>query len=136
MLLGQIQKAWIASLREHPERQGKNTLGKGTPENYTACCLGELHIIGCKMRGLPSPFADGIIVDNTESKSSSNHYYLYHNFDSYGLRENMGRLEVPYTYKGWRVFNSLADMNDNGMTWPEIADYIEANPDNVFTKSV
>lgn len=31
---------------------------------------------------------------------------------------------------------SLYDMRDFGMTWPEIADYVEANPENVFTKSV
>jgi len=34
-----------------------------------------------------------------------------------------------------KPYASLVQMNDEGATWPEIADFIEENPEIVFTES-
>ncbi len=129
MELGPIQKAWIKSLKEHPERQNKNFLGYILSSGeYKACCLGEIHIIGCKMRSLPIPFYEGRIKDG-ECEST-----LIDSYKDYGLRSHTGYFDYEVEIKGI-IYTSLTDMNDKGLTWPEIADYVEAHPENVFSES-
>lgn len=161
MELGPIQKAWVQSLREHPERQMRYVLGKGTPDNYTACCLGELHIIGCKMLNKPLLFEtqlhikdcipiqveldekDLILQDEDEGDAG----ILRTSYNYYGLHSPRGEIKFGNDYKederlpktkdgGFRPMFSLAEMNDNDYTWAEIADYIEKYPEAIFTKSV
>ena len=131
MKLGKLQKMWIASLREHPERQYRWRLGKGTPEDYQACCLGELHLCAYRMKGEELPFYDGVVRDGDRVDQ------LGASYRKYGLRSQGGVLSVSVYLPGYTtMFYSLAAMNDNGVTWAEIADFVEANPELVFTKSV
>lgn len=145
MELGPLQKQWVQSLREHPERQLKNALGRGEPESYRACCLGELHVLGCQFFHEPPPFDKGTIVDDPNDETEDAVTCLGKHYEKYGLRALDGMLNVMVdkvtwprfkSYNGPKQFASLAGMNDGGLTWVEIADYIENNPDNVFTKSV
>jgi hypothetical protein len=117
---GPIQSKWLQSLKDHPERQMKFQLGKGTPENYKACCLGELALIAGIAR-----------FENGKLKS----------FDSYGNQslggikdfEAIGSLgEAEFYY----ATPSLSLLNDSRISWPEIAKYVEENFDAYFTKSV
>ena len=133
---GPVQTAWLASLREHPGRQMSGALGRGTHEDYLACCLGELAICA-NNAGLISNvhFTQGRLINDYSLK-------VLNSWKDVGLLSETGALRVQYTnpnikhINSVRSFPSLAAMNDYGMTWPEIADYVEANFDNVFTKSV
>lgn len=145
MELGPLQKEWVQSLRDHPERQMSHSLGRKSEqgEGYKACCLGELHVIACRKKGV-EPFSNkGRIRDAKPDNDEYQDPYamLEASWEEYGLIDNSGRflkaiepkLELANTHK---EITRLAQMNDSGYNWTEIADYIEKNPDNVFTKSV
>src|SRR6187551_1661657 len=108
MELGPLQKLWIASLREHPERQTMFSLGRRHTEDgkpYEACCLGELHLCYHRMNHKKLPFNfDGIIVDGRDELGLGNSWALY------GLRSNEGRLLESVLVNG-RRFGFLAEMN-------------------------
>lgn len=124
LTLGPIQKEWIQSLRDHPERQGRLYL----EINGKRCCLGELLVI-TTLHGITSTKTlGGVLFDTTTI--SRNYCSGIGNSELLGLKNRLGGLRVPCKGK-----TSLATMNDNGMTWAEIADYVEANPGDVFTKS-
>jgi hypothetical protein len=134
MELGKIQKAWIASLRKHPERQMVNSLGKGGPRDYKACCLGEYLITECRVKKKRTPFNNGYLFDSSINDTGS----LCNSYERLGLSGRNGDFINSVSIKEGKISNhlSLATANDSGVTWPEIADFIEANPENVFTKSV
>jgi hypothetical protein len=132
MKLGPIQKAWLKSLREHPERQCSGKLGQKFNKNYLACCLGEALITYCKMKKRRIPFTgEGILIDGSNDRTS----YLSSSFEKLGLISSSGMSHSPF-YINNEEYYGLASANDNGVTWPQIADIIEANPENFFTKSV
>ena len=123
--MGPLQKMWITSLRKHPERQTTHELGKGTPRNYTACCLGELHLCAYRMKKKKLPFYNGLIKDDNRNA------VLSHSYEKYGLKSESGSSKISYMNE-----DQLSAMNDNGATWTEIADLIENNPEAFFDKSV
>jgi hypothetical protein len=51
--------------------------------------------------------------------------------DYYKLRSDIGEFAGNKRLNG---HSDLAAANDSGVTWPEIADFIEANPEAVFTE--
>lgn len=118
--LGELQTQWVKSLQKHPERQMRSFLGRGTPKDYKACCLGELHILACKHFNQPSPFIENRIIDDYNDSSLENSYEKYGLYGSCGQPNNSNR-------------NGLAVLNDRFMTWPEIAEIIIRNP-NAFIK--
>lgn len=127
--LGPLQKEWIASLRAHPERQERGFLGRGEPEKYNACCLGELLVCAHRiLPNFPNPFYKGKICEINDQDIET---YLDKSFHTFGLNSSSGSV-----YDGINGHTSLASANDFGMSWPEIADFIEAHPEKVFTKSV
>lgn len=131
--LGPIQKEWLRRLRAHPERQGTCRLGKIIDlesGNYKACCLGEAVLLLCELSGEKPETSDmGSLLDN-----NGGFYPDEATVDKLGIRGNRGRLKERAIVKNCLRY-SLSEMNDDNVTWPEIADYIEANPENVFTKS-
>ena len=147
MKLGKIQKAWVESLKANPQRQMTNKLGKGTPKDYTACCLGELLCVRARLRKKKLPFtSNNIIRDGGFSSSIS----LDVSFNQLGLKSDIGQIDFSIDgAKDWLNQSKpkskgietngifcLANMNDNGWTWPEIAEFIQKFPEAVFTKSV
>lgn len=126
--MGPLQKLWVASLRKHPERQMKESLGHGDAKEYKACCLGELHLCYNRMKHKKLPFDQGNRIFDIKDGSFS---YLTDSWKKYGLRSDNGELRNSVKNTG-----SLAALNDNGISWTEIADIIEKDPGNVFTKSV
>ncbi len=127
--LGPLQKMWLEQLRKHPERQTAGFLGAGTPEKYEACCLGELHLCAHRLAGKELPF---------NKKRIHDHYVeglLDVSFKKYGLHAPSGvALNEFITSRG--TFYSLANANDGNVSWLEIADIVEKNPENFFNKSV
>ncbi len=133
MELGPLQKQWIKNLRAHPERQCRGTLAERTgtePHEYKACCLGEFII---------TRFG----INNDKLNFTNNNKFLWiddsggtiKKYAEYGLISEGGWFESSVVIND-EEYNSLIQMNDNGLTWTEIADYVEQNPENVFTKSV
>ena len=106
--LGPIQKQWVAALRSGEYPQGRNFMVC----NGKYCCLG----VATKCFGL-----------------DHDRFYLTNkSWESLGLRDSDGAF--AHTLGTKHV--SLARMNDRGIPFAEIADYIEQNPGLVFTHSV
>lgn len=156
--LGPLQKMWVAALRAHPERQGRGYLGRlnkdsrtlHTTGDYRACCLGELHLCYHRLNNLPLPLDDsGSIFDQSDRNPADGSYsFLSSSYKRYGLRDEYGSFSVARCMSdgivrhfghmdiGSFYVSSLSQANDNGATWIEIADFIENNPEVVFTHSV
>lgn len=130
-VFGPIQTAWLKSLRENPDRQMKHSLGQKDyldadpdsqdAEKYHACCLGEAGLIAgvCEWEGYI------LVVAGCEYKSKNKS--LLEVYGAIGLRSNIGGAKDN--------IDSLANLNDGGKTWPEIADIIEANPTRYLAES-
>lgn len=128
--LGPLQEYWLSQLEKHPERQLKGALGiRNSPKKYSLCCLGQLLVCDFQRSKKKLPFNKH---DRLEYLGS---IAILENFERYGLRSETGGLKTPFIKDGRRGY-ALTDMNDWGVTWPEIAAYIRKNPKNVFTKGV
>jgi len=119
--LGKLQKLWVDTLRKHPERQHREKLGYISGGGIiTCCCLGQLLLCSKELNGEKLPY--GSISDGEGKLHSIS--TLSVSYQRFGLRNSVGSIADNS--------NSLALMNDTGKSWPEIADYIEANPDKLF----
>lgn len=131
--LGPIQQAWIKELREHPERQLKNHLGRKDDEGIKLCCLGQGLCILDLINGVESVFTENAwLVDGSDRRS------LAVSHSSLGLHDSLGYFKDPVTHNDTKIdgYDSLAQCNDSGMSWPQIADLIEKHADKIFTHSV
>ena len=128
MKLGKLQQMWVDSLRKHPERQTANFLGKGNPKDYLACCLGEALLCIYRSRKKKLPFFNSFIIDISNTK-------LLESYLEIGLHNSLGSFLHLIKYKE-KHYESLAGLNDSGVSWIEIADIIEKEKDNLFTRSV
>jgi hypothetical protein len=119
-------KEWIAYLRANPDKRIANTLGRiENGELNRACCLGARHWLATKTN-----FASNCTIQLQDSNDS--YKALWTSYKTYNLRGECGQLNGITIING-ELYSSLAAMNDRGyMTWPEIADFIESNPDKVF----
>lgn len=121
MKLGPLQKQWLHNLKTYPERQMTEVLGKRNEDgSYKACCLGEAAII-C---GTANWDKRGNLYDLVEENKN-----VLKSYEAIGLRNSVGR-RLDTETEGF-----LAQLNDSGKTWPEIAAIIEAEPDQYFTES-
>lgn len=132
--LGPLQKEWIARLRANPQRQMHGKLGRKDKEKdeYKACCLGEAGLMLGTLEWKEFGDSQFLALSNPGEGNAST--LAAH--EKLGLCTSAGSFWELHRLEGYKVFVSLADMNDNGYTWAQIADYIEANPTNVFFKSV
>lgn len=121
--LGPIQEKWLKSLEDHPERQMAGRLGLKTSEDtYTACCLGEAGLIA----GVCEWNEYGMLL----TKESNDDGLLSGVYYSLGLRSASGKpLDTT-------MHDTLASLNDNGHTWPQIAKLLREHPEQYFTESV
>lgn len=127
--LGPLQTLWLQQLRKYPERQTIYILGKGTPKSYKACCLGEIHLCAARLAKKKLPFVNGEIYDGDDQT-------LNNSFNKYGLKDRTGHCIKNEFNTSKGMFSQLSGANDEGVTWTEIADIIEKDPTNFFTKSV
>lgn len=117
MELGQNQKLWIEALRSGKYKQTKTVLCLKTSHGDNAyCCLGVANEI----------FNLNAQID--ETLYGTRYQEVLGLFDSDGvIKGDEDELECL----------SLLEMNDSdGKTFVEIADFIEKNPELVFTHSV
>lgn len=113
MKLGPKQKKWIKALKSGKYKQCKRQLCNGV--GY--CCLG---------------VANEVLDLNEVSLTC-----LPGSFKSIGLRSGFGHFSEQYQFpRGSHTYSDLADLNDNGIPFRKIAEFIENNPELVFTRSV
>lgn len=112
MELGTNQKIWVNALRSGDFKQCCGVLCCTYSQSY--CCLG----VAAELFDLKTD--DNQTLDGSE----------YENV--LGLNGPCGEIDSNDD----SVAENLASMNDDGKTFVEIADFIEANSSLVFTKSV
>lgn len=118
---GPIQTQWLESLENNPERQHIRALGYKLPDgSYKACCLGELGL----MTGLCEWDGESLVskMDGVKRWGILNKRY-----GEIGLNSCNGHNKDRTI--------SLAKLNDEGNTWPQIAAIVRANPEDYFNKS-
>lgn len=118
-MLTELQEKWLTALESGHYKQGKGSLRK----NDAYCCLG----VACEVCGIVPTKID-------------THYYSY----------DLEQLELPQKAKNLlnirhtegcftkaivvngRTWKRLTNMNDNNMSFKDIAATIRANPEKVF----
>jgi hypothetical protein len=97
----EIKERWVAALRGglYPQTSGS------LRDNFGYCCLGVL--------------CDIVDPEKWEQYGTSFGYENHTAFPPIGLRQDVG-LDA-------RVEREAASMNDNGSSFPEIADFLEKN---------
>lgn len=140
-------KIWVAALRSGDWTQCQNALRKQADGQYSFCCLG----VACELSKLGNWLDDdGLFQDSTHIamwKEEMKHFEESPPDDDYaeppdapkeeeftspdvqrwlGLREKDG----TFVLDGEKT--SLADQNDKGKTFSEIADIIEKYADQLF----
>lgn len=135
-VFGPTQEKWLKSLEDNPERQMKDSLGeKDADGSYHACCLGEYLI--CAGKAQWKDFGKGQILTDGKEKDYRGEGFethadseLLNSWEELGLHSSGGSRETGFRGQ------SLAQMNDTGYTWPEIAAEIRKTPEAWLTKSV
>jgi hypothetical protein len=127
-----LQLAWIEAIKSGRFLQGRERLTSLIEGKQYHCCLGVACIIhneqaeALKLRLIELTQRFDAINYNNERNYAPNAL-----IDALGLRGNAGQLKKFASINGL-TYDTLAEMNDNGMSFVEIAAYIEANPENVF----
>lgn len=124
----ELRKRWVEALRSGQYEQARGCL----KSNDGYCCLGVAAEVAGKAFQKSS-------VPGYEWGLASDHGWLSLSFlsyevcEAYGLRGPVGdlieRVDLSPSRRG---FISLGQMNDQGYTFAEIADFIEQNPGRVF----
>lgn len=121
-----IQLEWLDYLESNPEQQKRSFPSTTLPRFPAICCLGAAEkVCGTfyKPEGLKSLLVFGkesaLGVLTSETKKRLN------------LRSSRGDFQTC-CFVGSEYYECLTQMNDRGMTWAEIAQYIRENPTNVF----
>jgi hypothetical protein len=113
--LTEPQKKWLAALRSGEFEQGKRRLRTHDGSHY--CCLG----VACQISELGS-YTDCAYIVNKDPRP----YELPKEVQTWlGLKTPNGAFGVD---------QSLAKMNDDGISFSHIADYIEYYPSMFFTQ--
>lgn len=137
--MGPLQRKWIEELKTTDKQQIEGYL---CTDDGRYCCLGIL----CEVLNLDKRVThervdcDSFVVEfySPNSKVMSDKYQLpQHVHSIVNLSDELGRVikhnvEHVTTEDG---YNCLADMNDSGISFKEIAEIIEVDPSNFFTKS-
>ena len=114
--LGPKQKTWIKALKSGKYKQGRLTLHNKKNDSY--CCLGVANKV-CKL-GEHEDFD-----------------FLEEQFEDLGLISSSGEIIDGFKFpRGKNKYIGLTSMNDSGVTFNKIAEFIETNPELVFTKNV
>lgn len=113
--LGPKQKKWIKALKSGKYKQSKNTLYNKETAGY--CCLGVANEV-CDLK----------------EKSDST---LLNAYKKLGLNDDDGEIVDGYKFpRGKKKYRYLTDMNDKGVSFSKIAEFIESHPEKVFTRSI
>ena len=137
MELGPKQKEWVEALRSGKYEQGKSFLHTRSSK---FCCLGIACDISKERLGLVvGHFGDSVtytgmdcflphcVIEDLRLNGDGGYF-----IDRATMNDPQGGALLAL-FKGIGECDSLADANDKDATFPEIADFIESNPELVFT---
>lgn len=120
-MLNERQRLWIDALRSGRFKQTKRVLGKKIGGETYNCCLGVMCEVA-RENGVQVPVkvdeAGGIRYGELQSSQTSSIPRMVADF--FGVRPDI------------RCLHPLAQMNDGGRTFEEIAQYVEALPEVFF----
>lgn len=108
----------VKALRSGEYKQGKDALVNSDDK---FCCLG----VACNISKLPLPWYLGDYgwnIDGSYTELPDSIQKEYGFYDNIGGRRDESSLDI-----GGEYYGSLANANDQGVTFDQIADYIEAN---------
>lgn len=125
--LGPLQEQWLQELESGRHNQGKGYLYQKNGETTKYCCLGVAAMFVLKLEPFGTACMSIFSFDGSEENLLA--------YEHIGLHDSAGKLLERFTLRDIEVA-SLAEMNDKGMTFQDIAAYIRANPENVFVRSV
>lgn len=114
--LGPLQQKWIIALKSEEYKQGGGLLYRASNDSY--CCLG--------------------VANKSCDLKETNPYALMCTWDKLGLRDASGSFKYSVNFNDGNKFETLIGMNDAVFkkSFKEIADFIERNPELIFTKSI
>lgn len=145
MKLGPLQKRWIQILRDNPDKQGKHKLGFRSindegEEIETFCCLGmaaKMLLGETPIRWSETGTKDNLLAYFPGLEKHS--LFLEESFPLLGLKDGFGSI-LDGDKDGFLLdgvcYSSLVHMNDKGVPWSKMTDFIEAHPELVFERSV
>jgi len=114
-LLNENVKLWVEALRSGEYEQGKDCLSNGDE----FCCLG----VACDLYSKYNKPILFILENGVKSYDGDTVFLPFVVQDWLGLKSHSGVFSNA---------NSLAQMNDGGLTFKEIADMIESEPEGLF----
>jgi hypothetical protein len=118
--LTKLQKEWVKALRSGRYKQTTGVLCKLDSGGY--CCLG----VAARVCGIPKAKIVGI-------HDLGDRDYLEAAKTKLRLRDGSGRLSKAHQVSPYNVYTHLTGLNDNAnLSFKEIADLIEKDPENVF----
>lgn len=119
--LGPNQKKWLAALRSDDFKEGTYNLNK----NGKFCCLGvAAELFKTKDTKVSK---SGYLVTYDDFVAKAPPYVI----SDLGLLSDLGKHKFEYKFGP----KSLANLNDEGMSFKDIADMIEADPSAYFKDS-
>lgn len=140
----ELRKLWVIKLKEFPEKQISNRLGKCDTDQIKGsyCCLGIAGLIAApeKCIILEGYATNSLGIQYSYEDEETGQEYIGQESDllpkvvykELGLRDGEGSLKEGFLASDGETYGSLAHMNDAGISWAEIADLIETRPDLVF----
>lgn len=112
--LGPLQRKWIRTLKSGKYKKAIGILYDESKNGY--CCLG--------------------VANKCLNLGEVSGGYLTNEFDKIGLKSLCGTFDKKYRFpRGTKFYLNLVDMNDYGISHKKIAQFMEQNPELVFTKS-
>jgi hypothetical protein len=130
-----FQRLWIDALKSGRFRQGKNRLHTVNRLNKTAvyCCLG----LACKLANKTGKLKLPKTIEEPHNalpfiKYDDNGFILPSKIVNLLKLRNPGGNFKKIANVNNLNFSGLVDMNDWGLPFNQIGEYIEANPENVF----
>lgn len=115
----EVRDEWVAALRSGDYKQGTGALRTTEDDGDQYCCLGVLCELAVKHQVIPAAELDGNLWTYGQGDDTSE-AYLPDAVQQWAGVERRGVLELP----GVR-FVSLADENDRGKRFDQIADLID-----------
>lgn len=114
---------WVAALRSGEYEQTDGALH----DQRGFCCLG----VACEVIGVEwvQTILDGRIAYSANGETTVLPKAVQ---DAFGLNDDSGDYIMGGDGEGGYCRNSLADLNDGGTTFLEIADLIESGPEGLF----
>ena len=127
-ILNEDQETWLKYLETTNELQGASRLHTIKNNIDYFCCLG----IACIALKLPKQIIDNEVHYLSRAMVGANNMYAPKTaIVLLKLRGAAGDLKVPVKIDNIE-HSSLAEMNDAGISFKQIANYIRQNPENVF----